>query len=248
MSPASPSIRPEVYEAQLQAFVAECSRSRPEFQGYFRYPILDEATATTPFDPHYVYHVAWAIRKIADAVRAGQCAEHVDVSSSLNFCTTVSALVPTRFIDLRPATIALDGLTCAPGNLSDDAQWHGQYPSLSCMHVVEHIGLGRYGDRLAVDDDLRAMRNLKRAVAPGGRLLFVVPCGRPEIHFNAHRIYSARWVHQFFADEFELREFYYIFNDPAVAPAVNIDLGLTEQVAYGCGCFEFVRRAPGHPI
>ncbi|MDA8381588.1 MAG: DUF268 domain-containing protein [Betaproteobacteria bacterium] len=231
-----------VYEAQLQSFVAECSLTRPEFLAYFRHPVLNEAIPSTPFDPHYLYHVAWAIRKVAEAVTAGHCREHVDVSSSLHFCTATAGFVPTRFIDLRPANIHLDNLVCSQGNLTNDAEWHGQYASLSCMHVVEHIGLGRYGDQLAVNGDIHAMGNLKRAVNPGGRLLFVVPCGKPEIHFNAHRIYSAAWVHRFFADEFELKEFYFIFNDVLRAPLKNVDLAATENIPYGCGCFEFIRR------
>ena len=62
--------------------------------------------------------------------------------------------------------------------------------SLSCLHTVEHIGLGRYGDPIDYDGDLKAIRELKRVVVKGGSILFVVPVGKPKIIFNAHRIYS----------------------------------------------------------
>jgi hypothetical protein len=58
------------------------------------------------------------------------------------------------------------------------------------MHVIEHIGLGRYGEALDPDGDLKAIRELVRVLAAGGNLLVVVPVGRPRIQFNAHRIYD----------------------------------------------------------
>ncbi len=36
--------------------------------------------------------------------------------------------------------------------------------SLSCMHVVEHIGLGRYGDPMDPEGDIEAIKELKRVV------------------------------------------------------------------------------------
>jgi hypothetical protein len=58
------------------------------------------------------------------------------------------------------------------------------------MHVVEHVGLGRYGDPVDAEGDRKAMRELGRVVAPGGNLLFVVPVGRERVAFNAHRVYA----------------------------------------------------------
>jgi hypothetical protein len=36
------------------------------------------------------------------------------------------------------------------------------------MHVVEHIGLGRYGDPIDPDGDLKAISELKRVVQKRG--------------------------------------------------------------------------------
>jgi hypothetical protein len=58
------------------------------------------------------------------------------------------------------------------------------------MHVVEHVGLGSYGDSLDPNGDLKAMSELKRVLSINGNLLFVVPVGKPRVMFNAHRIYS----------------------------------------------------------
>lgn len=229
------------YESQLAAFVSGNTVERPEFTGYFRYPCLSDDTPKTNFDTHYTYHVAWAIRKILSSPPAAHC----DVSSSLSFCTAICSVVPTMFIDYRPAPIHLEQLTCMRGDLSDNSQWADrQYASLSCMHVVEHIGLGRYGDPLDIHGDTTAMRNLMQSVAENGRLLFVVPVGTPQIYFNAHRVYSARWIADFFKPDFQLREFYLIPGPIEMPPLLNCELEYADTLEYACGCFEFV-KVPG---
>lgn len=229
----------DAYQDQLDSFM-ERATSRPEFGNrWFKWPILDEDTPSTAFDQHYVYHVAWALRCVARLAPP----HHVDFSSSLNFCSTVSALVPTRFYDLRPAALHLPGLQCLRADLTAGDFDVGRHPSVSCMHVVEHVGLGRYGDAVDVDGDLKAIANLKKAVAPGGQLLFVVPCGRPAIHFNAHRIYPAASVIGYFADAFDLAEFHFITGIEGEAPLQDPAPEATLDYDYGCGCFRFIRKA-----
>ncbi len=123
-----------------------------------RYPCLDDNLSTTDFNPHYVYHPAWAARKLA----LEKPQEHVDISSMLNFATMLSAFIPVRFYDYRPARLNLDGLTSEPNDLCKLSFASDSIRSLSCMHVVEHVGLGRYGDPLDVDGDLKACRELAR--------------------------------------------------------------------------------------
>ena len=78
--------------------------------------------------------------------------------------------------------------------------------SLSCMHVVEHIGLGRYGDEIDPNGDIKAINELKRVTAKNGDLLFVVPVGKPRVQFNAHRIYSYEMIIEYF-NGFELIDY-----------------------------------------
>ena len=226
------------YKSQLDEFVANSISDRPEFTEYKSFPCLNDNLTHTDYDTHYIYHVAWAIQKIF----SHKPDTHIDVSSSLNFCTSICSVVPTTFIDYRPASLYLNQLQCVEGNLTDNSQWIGKkYKSLSCMHVVEHIGLGRYGDELDVNGDIKAMQNLERALDYGGRLLFVVPVGRPQIFFNAHRVYSSKWVVDFFEPKLKLAEFYFIPGPTTAPPLVNCDLSYSDDFEYGCGCFEFFK-------
>lgn len=195
--------------------------------------LLDK-TSTTSFDRHYVFHTAWASRMLAES----RPSLHIDISSSLYFVANASAFIRMEFYDYRPAPLGLSNLECKRADLLSLPFETGAVESISCMHVVEHVGLGRYGDPLDYDGDLKAVAELKRVVRPGGQLLFVVPMGRDSIiQFNAHRIYSYEHVMSFF-EGFRLREFAFIPDDPAQGGLVRqASPELTRQSYYGCGCF-----------
>ncbi len=165
-------------------------------------PCLDDRSTETPFDPHYTYHPAWAARILART----RPAKHVDISSILCFGTIVSAFVPVEFYDFRPAPLRLDNFTSASADLTRLGFPDNSVVSLSSMHVIEHVGLGRYGEPLDPDGDLKAIRELCRVLAPGGNLMVAVPVGRARIQFNAHRVYDDAEFRSYFAG-LELIEF-----------------------------------------
>lgn len=197
------------------------------------FPCLHEATETTPFDGHYIYHPAWAARILVST----KPDEHYDISSTLHFNAIVSALIPIKFYDYRPAQLNLSNLTCGAADLTQLPFANDSIKSLSCMHVVEHIGLERYGDTFDPKGDLKAISELCRVLQPGGQLLFVVPVGeKARIQYNAHRIYSYNNIIDYF-QSLELIEFSFITDDNQfISPATEQD---TQGQFYGCGCFLF---------
>lgn len=200
-----------------------------------RYPCLDDRTSVSGFDAHYIYHTAWATRALSRL----RPAEHVDISSSLYFVAIASAYVPIRFYDYRPAALRLSNLSTAAADLLRLPFQDGSVNSLSCMHVIEHVGLGRYGDPLDPRGDEQAARELQRVLAHGGTLLMVVPVGMPRVCFNAHRIYSCAQVRNMFSS---LR----LMSFALVTDAGEFQADASEAVAdsqlYGCGCFEFTKQ------
>ncbi|HBU06927.1 MAG TPA: hypothetical protein DEB09_02495 [Candidatus Magasanikbacteria bacterium] len=199
------------------------------------YPVLGEDTANTGFDRHYTYHPAWAARIIAN----NRPEFHVDISSILHFSTIVSAFVPVHFYDYRPAQINLDGLTNGQADLLSLPFNDGEIKSLSCMHVVEHVGLGRYGDPIDPTGDIKAINELKRVLSVDGNLLFVVPTGKPKLAFNAHRIYSYDQIISYFK-ELTLVEFALIPTRKEDGDLlINPNKEMVDKQDYGCGCFWF---------
>jgi FkbM family methyltransferase len=200
-------------------------------------PCLDDRTPSCGFDRHYVYHTAWAARILART----RPARHVDISGTLYFSAIASAFVPVDYYEFRPANLALENLTTAVADLQRLPFPDASIASISCMHVIEHVGLGRYGDPVDPDGDLQAIAELSRVLAPGGSLLFVVPVGRPRVVFNAHRIYSSAQVRGYFG-ELALQEFALI---PDGRHNKGLMLNPSEEFVnaqnYGCGCFWFRR-------
>lgn len=231
------------YLRDYLAFRRLRSRLPPRFPMRWRdrYPCLDDRTESTPFDPHYVYHPAWAAR-VLSRMRPEY---HVDISSTLHFCSIVSAFLPVRFYDFRPADLRLDNLSTGTADLLNLPFPDGSIPSLSCMHVLEHVGLGRYGDPLDPEGDRKAAWELSRVLSPGGTLLAVVPVGTPRIQFNAHRIYSFDQATDLFAG-LSLEEFSLVAGPLEKAEFIPAASGaLADAQAYGCGCFRFSKPASG---
>jgi SAM-dependent methyltransferase len=202
------------------------------------YPQVKDKTILTGFDRHYVYHTSWAARKVKEI----NPKKHIDISSSLYFCGILSAFIDVDFYDYRPAKLNLSGLKSLEGDLHKLPFESNSIESLSCMHTIEHIGLGRYGDPIDSQGDIKAINELKRVVKVDGNLIFVTPVGQPKIEFNAHRIYSYEQIISYFKD-FELKEFSLIpeyEKDGGIITNANPELVKKEK--YACGCFVFVKK------
>ena len=195
-------------------------------------PCLGDWTSHTPFDAHYFFQGAWLARK----VHKTKVAKHVDVGSSVLTVSVLSAQVETVFVDYRPLKASLSGLTCMAGNILDLPFPDNSVPSLSCLHVIEHIGLGRYGDPIDPNGSVKAAHELQRVVTRGGHLFLSLPIGRERICFNAHRVHAPVSVIKMFAD-MHLIEFSYVNDQGEYAEAKHV--GDASDFEYGCGLFHF---------
>lgn len=198
------------------------------------FPQLSDRTATTPFDPHYFFQAAWAARRIAEAGPA----EHVDVGSRVDFVGQLTALTRVTFVDVRPLTADLENLVCIEGSVIRLPFADRSLQSVSCLHVAEHIGLGRYGDPLDPSGTVKAAAELERVVMEGGQLLLSLPVGRPRTAFNAHRIHDPYDVVAMFPD-MRLVEFAGVDDRGEFRRPRELDE--LRSCDYGCGMFCFVR-------
>jgi hypothetical protein len=222
-----------VYKKQFDSFREQLGPG----MAISEYACLDDNTGITPLEPHYTYHPAWAARVVAQI----KPAKHIDISSTTNFGAIVSAFVPFEFYDYRPANIHLSNYTSARADLTKLHFETNSIESLSCMHTVEHIGLGRYGEPIDINGDIKAMKELERVVKIGGNLLFVVPIGNPRIEFNAHRIYAYDTIIKNFGG-LVLKEFSMIPDDfENTGYITNPPMEMINKQHWGCGCFWFTK-------
>lgn len=199
------------------------------------FPCLTDARDATPFDAHYLHQGAWLARHLARL----RPARHVDVGSDVDVVSVISGFVPILFVDYRPLEVSLTGLSCVRGDILRLPLPTGSTPSISCLHVVEHIGLGRYGDAIDPDGSVKAARELRRVVAPGGSLFVSMPVGGERICFNAHRVLAPEAVAEMFRP-LALVDFSYV--DDRAALHEKAFLAAAARCEYGCGMFHFVAR------
>ena len=205
-------------------------------------PMLEERTPSHGFDAHYVYLGAWAFRHIARA----HPAEHVDIGGQIGWVTCLASVTRVVFIDVRPFLGTVENLESRAGDVLALPFPDRSVPSLSCLHVAEHIGLGRYGDPIDPLGTRKAFAELARVLALHGRLYFVLPVGRPMVAFNAHRVHDPVSIEQWIVDEgLVLREFAAV-DDKGQFRADASPSDMRDQ-AYACGMFLVERSAGALP-
>ncbi len=155
------------------------------------YPRIYDKTSTTPLDPVYFYQDAWCAKKIFEQ----KPTSHVDVASHAATIGIISQFVPTTMVDIRPLSVSLHGLSFIKGSILNLPFKSNTVSSLSSICVLEHIGLGRYGDPLDTFGSEKAFTELIRVLAPGGSLYISVPVDNEDkVYFNAHRAFTREYI------------------------------------------------------
>jgi len=137
----------------------------------------------------------WQDLLVARRIIESDPERHVDVGSRLDgFIAHLACVRPVEVYDIRPLTAAIPNVRFTQWDLTapGPAAPGEQADCVSCLHTLEHVGLGRYGDPIDPEGWRRGLSRLASLVAPGGRLWLSVPVGRRRVVFNAHRVFDAR--------------------------------------------------------
>lgn len=201
------------------------------------YPCLFDKTGKTRIDSHYFYQDIWAFKRI-NQLRPRL---HVDVGSNVNFVGFLTVIAKVHFVDIRPLDAPhLTNIESIKGSVLRLPYDSDSLESMSCLHVAEHIGLGRYGDTLDPLGTRKAAAELSRCLAKGGNLFFSVPVGKPRLCFNAHRIHSPRQILDYFRD-LTLVELSGTDDNRRFVEGIDIDV--LEASRYACGLFWFTKES-----
>lgn len=174
------------------------------------YPCLFDNTSQTPLDPTYFFQDTWAAKKIFEL----KPNHHIDVGSSVKTLGILSQFIPVTLVDIRPIELKLNNLSFKEGSILNLPFEDNSVDSLSSLCVVEHIGLGRYGDELDPNGSEKAIKEIHRILKPGGILLFSVPVDdKNKIYFNAHRAFTRDYILSLLNDFSLIEEKYHYGNE-----------------------------------
>jgi hypothetical protein len=180
---------------------------------------------------------------VANRVFKSNPRHHVDVGSRIDgFVAHVASFRELEVFDVRPLSAPPFHVKFRQVDLTrPDLNLEGYCDSVSCLHALEHFGLGRYGDPLDADGHIKGLANLHRMLTPKGTLYLSGPIGPQRIEFNAHRVFSVEYLLEMFSGRFEVVRFTLIHDSGRFFPELELD---SESVAgnfgchYGCGIFE----------
>jgi hypothetical protein len=152
------------------------------------YPCFGDRQAKTPIDLLYFHQDTWAAGKVFEA----RPSFHVDIGSTALLVGILARFTKVCSLDIRPLAARLEGLHPCCGSATAIPLRSHSVPSISSLCVIEHIGLGRYGDPMDPHGTDRAAAELQRVTAPGGNLYVSVPIEQQDrVYFNAHRCFRA---------------------------------------------------------
>lgn len=192
------------------------------------YPRLFDNTHGTPIDPVYFYQDTWCAGKIF----AQKPQHHYDIASEAEFIGIISQFVPTTMVDIRPLPVVLPNLSFVQGDILHLPFADNSIASLSSICVIEHIGLGRYGDPLDPFGSEKALAEMIRVLAPGGFLYISVPIdSENRVYFNAHRAFTPDYIFKL-CKSLTLVEERYVYGN-TMEPAYD------PQKGFGTGLYQF---------
>jgi hypothetical protein len=212
-------------------------------------PILDEWGESSGTLGAYFFQDQLVARWIFEASPE----RHFDVGSRIDgFIGSLSVFREVDAIDLRPQPVCVHNVRFHELDLMQElpAEWIGKTESLSCLHTIEHFGLGRYGDTVDPEGHLKGLSQLKKMVAPGGVIYLSTPIGPQRIEYNAHRVFSAITLRDWFADGWTIERFAVIGDTNTVRE--NLDPHDPEiENHFGCHLgvgIVAARKKPSQPI
>ncbi len=185
---------------------------------------------------HYFHQDLWAARRIYQA----RPVKHVDVGSRVDgFIAHVLTFREVEVLDIRRLETRIVGLKFRQADILNHTSIEAEYTdSLSCLHALEHFGLGRYGDDINVDGWTVGLGNLTRMLKHDGVLYLSVPIGPECIEFNAQRIFRPETIVSE-AKKYSLVLEGFSFVDDKGEFFEEKDVSDAAICWFGCGCFQF---------
>ncbi|ALB43700.1 hypothetical protein AA650_24325 [Anabaena sp. WA102] len=223
-----------IYISQFLKFYLESQKSNRAIAIGNLFPcMIDRYEGAGHITKHYFHQDLWAARKIYQ----NNPEHHIDVGSRIDgFVSHVLTFRDIEILDVRPMASNVSGMTFRQADLMQSESVPVNIcDSLSCLHALEHFGLGRYGDPIDPEGHIKGLTSLTKLLKPGGTLLLSVPIGFERVEFNGHRVFSVETILSLTKADYDLISFSYI--DDKDDFYENANTAKVPDIIYGCGLF-----------
>lgn len=173
---------------------------------------------------------------------------HIDIASRIDgFVAHVGAFREIEILDVRPMRkTEHPNIKFIQADLTKGANI-GVTDSLSCLHALEHFGLGRYSDPIDINGHIKGLTNMIEMVEKGGMLYISVPVSsKEEVHFNAHRVFTLASLPemQIVKKNLVLMRFDFVNDEGELE--INLDYHqIHGTVQFGCAIYTFRKIVDG---
>ena len=189
------------------------------------YPCLYDKTELTDIEPIYFYQDAWAFERIV----LTKPEKHIDIGSQHKFVSQLSKVIELTMVDIRPLSLPMNTIKFIKGSILDLPFISETIESISSLCVIEHIGLGRYGDPLDPQGSEKAFKEIDRVLKSGADFYMSVPIEeRNKVYFNAHRAFNEDYLLKELLGNYEVLDRKYIYGN---------DFTKEIKAGWGVGCY-----------
>jgi hypothetical protein len=191
----------------------------------FKPCLADRFTFAASLDFEYFYQDL----HVARLVYARKPEFHYDVGSRIDgFVSQISLFTKVFVFDIRPLDIAVQNINFYQKDLALETisqELISSTASLSCLHTLEHLGLGRYGDPIRKSALKNFIKNLSLMLRESGVLYVSFPVGRRRVEFNANNIFNLTEMNLLFREFNLLPLGFYLYRNREIKDCSDLIVG-----------------------
>ena len=173
---------------------------------------------------------------VANMVYKNSPVKHLDIGSRIDgFVAHVAAFREIEVLDIRKLNpIVHSNIKFKQKDLMQNFSESLAYDSISCLHALEHFGLGRYNDPIRPDGHLMGYENIIKLLQINGLLYISFPIGVKKVIFNQRRVFHYKEI-LMWSNQVRIERFDYVDDEGNLI--LDTDIDNAKNVNYGCGIY-----------
>lgn len=168
-----------------------------------------------------------------------------DVGSRVDgYVSNVASFREITVIDIRKLPNNISNVKYLEQDITKNIESSKSFDMVTCLHALEHFGLGRYGDPIIDNAVELGIKGLTSLLKKDGKLIISTPTGKERIEFNANWVFDAKKLCNIFDSlALELRNIYQFNPINKAFDIVDINnINHMSNIEYALTIFELYKK------